>query len=427
MSLNLIYNGDFSHGTDSWTSNGSVSVSGNVCTVNGDLYQDKKYLIPISRTGVYRISFDIKFTTVGSSTGNFYIAMRAYDNTQGTRIVRQNVNRLATATQTTLANAVANGDTTITVTDATGWTVPSTSNIGICNKWAWGYNRNIKYQHYKAINGNVITLDSAWSQGSYAAGTQVCEFLDGSTYDYWYYIAKSSFPTDWTTCTANITISNSSFMYSGIYCQVATLAYNHTYQIRNLRLERIDAYQNIAWEPTNINILKNGQSQAVLFNESGVKIRYVRDGTSGNTVNTNNHYCEFQVFNTMGENIALGKNLILYTGSAAANSLATDGIINSSYITNGSSPSSAVSDRKYLTFDNGFIEEVSSIKIWHYYPDGRTYYNNVVEISTDGINWVTVYEGEKPETAAGNEIILTNQKVSMNFNGELKAANFIEY
>ena len=270
-------------------------------------------------------------------------------------------------------------------------------------------------------------MNSAWSQGAYAAGTKVSQFNDGSTYDYWYYIAKANFPTEWTSYSGDITISNSSFMYSAAYAQITTLAYNHSYQIRNLRLERLDAYQKSNWEPLNvIKTLKNTELQADLFNESGMKIRYVRDGISGNTLNTANHYCEFQVFNSVGENIALGKNLAYNSGSVAANSVATDGVANSSYITNGTSASSAASDRKFLTFDNGFVEDVSRIKIWHYYPDGRTYYSNIVEVSVDGTNWITVYQGQKPETSAGNEIILTGQS-QFYYNGEVRAREFYEF
>ena len=421
MNSNLIYNGDFSYGTDSWTGSG-ISVSNGVCSCTGDLVQDLAHAVPISRTGKYRLSFDLKMTTIGSSSGAFYIAIHPRDNNKST-IDRRNVNRLAAATQTTLANAVANGDTTITVTNATGWTAPSTANIGICDKLAWGYNRNTKYQHYASISGNVITLNAAWSQGAYAAGTKVCQFNDGATYDYWYYIAKANFPTEWTSYTADITIDNSKFMYSALYAQITTLAYNHSYQIRNLRLERLDAYQKSNWEPLNvIKTLKNTELQADLFNESGMKIRYVRDGISGNTKNTDNHYCEFQVFNSVGENIALGKNLTAYGGTVYANSVATDGIVDSQWLGNGSGTDTV----KYMTFDNGFIEDVSRIKIWHYYPDGRTYYKNIVQVSTDGTNWITVYQGQKPETSAGNEIILTGQP-QFYYNGEARAREFYEF
>lgn len=420
MNSNLIYNGDFSHGTDSWTGSG-ISVSNGVCSCTGDLVQNTNYLIPISRTGKYRISFDLKVTTVGSSTGHFYIAIRPKDNTKAS-IAREQVNRLAAATQTTLANAVANGDTTITVTNAAGWTAPSTAVIGICNKLAWGYNRNTARQAYNAVSGNVITLTSAWAQGSFAAGTKVCQFNYGSTYDYWYYIPKASFPTEWTSYTADITISNSSFMYSAAYAQITTLAYNHSYQIRNLRLERLDTYQKSNWEPLNkIKTLKNTELQADLFNESGMKIRYVRDGTAGSTVNATNHYCEFQVFNSVGENIALGKNLISTGGNTFANSVATDGVVDSQYISNGSGTDTV----KYITFDNGFVEDVSRIKIWHYYPDGRTFYSNIVQVSVDGTNWITVYQGQRPETSAGNEIILSGQP-QFYYNGEVRAREFYE-
>lgn len=434
MGQNLVYNGDFHNGTTSWHNNSGdsrLSASNGVLTSNGgDLVQDTAYLIPVANGRTYRIEFDLIINTDDGSHP-WYVALRTYDNNkQHINIANVNLRPNASSTQTTLAAALNNGDTTVSLTSATGWeTSYAYQRVGICDKLAWGYNRATYSQSYASISGNIVTLKAAWAGGSFPTGTKVREVADGSTYYYplILYRNKANFPLGaWQHYTVDFN-GGDPMRYSCQYFVFGTLGYSHNYSLKNISIECISDYQAPSWEWTSninadvkipIHITKTGQTQTNMFNEIYPRARYIRDAINGSTANAYNHWCEFQVFNLVGENIALGKTLKRSDGgSDIVNSVATDGVIDSQYI---GGPS-------IVTLDLGYVENLSKLKIWHYYPDGRTYYDNKTEISTDGINWITVYEGEKPETAAGNEIILTNQKVSMNFNGELKAANFIEY
>jgi hypothetical protein len=208
--------------------------------------------------------------------------------------------------------------------------------------------------------------------------------------------------------------------YSTQYVQFGTLGYGHNYSMRNIRIECVSDIQLNHWENNTQELMKEGILKSSEFNDIGMPIRYIRDTINGSTVNDYNHWNEVQVYNYVGENIAWGKDLTYghdtTTVGTLSNSVATDGLIDSNW----------VSGSNWIKLDLGFPENIHKIKIWHYYPDGRTYYNNVTEVSLDGVNWYTVYKGQKPETVAGNEIILSSANTSFQKNGEIFSREFIE-
>lgn len=408
---NLIYNGDFSLGTDSW--NGSdLSVSNGELTVKGNLSQSyPDYLIPVANGRRYRLTYDIKFNS--KSNNSFYIALYAYDSDHVIIPVTDINKPFGNTCDTTLAEGVKNGDTTVTLTDASNWpTSRRYQRIGICNIRAWDYNRNKYSLPYSSIDGNVVTLNSAWAGGTYAAGTKVSEFEDGGTYFYPHSLSYSALPDNWKTYTAEFN-GGDPMRYSTQYFRFATLGYSHNYSMRNIRIECINDVQLSHWGyDDNVDLKQSGVLISPEFNDVGMPIRYVRDTINGSTDNQYNHWSEIAIYNYVGENIALCKNV-----NGQENTVVTDGIVSSDYIS---------SNGTTATIDIGYIENVHKIKIWHYYPDGRTYYNNVTEVSVDGTNWITVYKGQKPETADGNEIILTSPTVQLQKNGEVFANEIIE-
>lgn len=416
-SRNLIYNGDFSQGTDSWVGS-NITASNGELTLKGDLYQNVNYLFPVANGRQYKLTFDLKINTTDSHP--WYIALRCYDaNKQHIDI--QKVNKVAN-TNTTLAAAVTNGATSVQLTSAANWNVATSHHVlGICDKKAWGYNRQRLQAAYNTntISNNTIVLNSAWSLGSFAAGTPVACFLSGSTYYYPLIIANANLPTEWTSYSCEFN-GGDAMRYSTKYIQFGTLGYSMNYSMRNINFECISDYQISNWEKNNnIDIKKTSIIEANLFNETGMKIRYVKDTISGSTANTANHWCEFKIINSVGENIAWGKDIKNESGTIYSNSSGTDGIVNSSYLDLSTGTRSAI-------IDLGYVEDIEKIQIWHYYPDGRTYYNNITEVSVDGTNWYTVYSGEKPETSAGNTIYLNPYQVQFFKAGTISAKNIYE-
>ncbi len=410
---NLIYNGDFSLGTDSWISG---TVSNNVLTITGNLIQNTQHYVPVSNDYKYRLTYDIKFNSKG--TNPFYIALYPYDSNR-TLIGIAEVYKPVSGCDTTLAAALNNGDTTVTLTDGSKWpTSRANQGIGICNLLAYGYKRCSYRQPFSSRNGNVITLKTAWSGGSWPVGTKVSNFEAGAGYFYPHYLPNASFPTDWTTYSVEFD-GGDAIRYSCKYFRFTTLGYNHNYSIRNIRIECINNIQLDHTYKNEVDLTKQGVLTSTEFNDIGMPIRYIRDTIAGSTANTYNHWNEMQIFNYVGENIAWGKDVVI-NNTNYSNSVITDGIINSSYIPSG------LAGTVTAQIDLGYIENIHKIKIWHYYPDGRTYYNNVTEVSVDGVNWHTVYSGQKPETAAGNEIILSANKTLFKKNGEVFANELIE-
>lgn len=415
---NLVYNGDFANGTDGWSGN-NLTVSNGVATLTGNLNQ--YIFIPLGMNRQYKLTFDLK---INENCGkNFYIALHPFDDTKASVIPVDRTNKpFLNACNTTLASALSNGDTTVTLTSGENWPTNRINyqRIGICNKLAWGYNRATVAQPYNSISGNVITLREAWNGGSFAAGTKVSEFESSSTYYHPWVASSSNLPSEWTTY--NATFYGRDVRATTAYIQFHTLAYTHNYSMRNIRLECISDYQERQDYDYNItpSITKQGLVNVGSFTNVGMPVRYIRDSITGNTVNSYNHWCEIQVFNMAGENVVLGRDVSI-NGTAYSNSILTDGIVDSSYLPSGvGSTASAV-------IDLGFVEQIERIKIWHYYPDGRTYSNNVTEVSVDGTNWIQIYKGEKPETVNGNEIFLVPNQMSVYKRGFIAANDFIEY
>ena len=149
--------------------------------------------IPINGTKQYRL--DATLTSVGASTPQS-IGYTAYDR-DGLLIEPQHVTRYLIAIDTTLARELRPGDTSIELTDATGWSNLSSDPNTRALAW-YGYrdaNGNL-YDDYTytrnvasvpglglwsvgAIAGNRITLRQPWNGPTLASGTAVRNTVTG--------------------------------------------------------------------------------------------------------------------------------------------------------------------------------------------------------------------------------------------------------
>ncbi|MEC1523730.1 discoidin domain-containing protein [Neobacillus niacini] len=108
-----------------------------------------------------------------------------------------------------------------------------------------------------------------------------------------------------------------------------------------------------------------------------VEGRYVRFWSNGNNHNAFNHYVEVKVYgmSMTPTNVALGKTSV--SGGILQNpARITDGLSN-----NSSQFAGLGQGLQYLKLDLGDIYELNSIKLWHFYGDGRTYKDVIVQIS----------------------------------------------
>lgn len=171
-------------------------------------------------------------------------------------------------------------------------------------------------------------------------------------------------------------------------------------------------------------IYKEVSSTTVTFNE--VPIRYVRDWLSGSTANTGNHWVEIQAINSRGTNIALNKTVVANNtlesgqqiGWIVNNSTDSSQYVGVSPLTDGSA---------HIIIDLGSPQQVTSIKVWHYFADGRTYRKTKTEVSEDGITWHTLFNsataGEYAENSSGKTHLMSSISKIVKIYGVEELAN----
>lgn len=131
-------------------------------------------------------------------------------------------------------------------------------------------------------------------------------------------------------------------------------------------------------------------------------VRYIRDHLAGSAPfngNSSSYWVEIQAYLDGGTNAALGATVTAnYSGEDLTP--VTDGVTDSEVYTVAPGPGSY-----YVTVDLGSVQDIASLTVWHYYADGRVFQGTRTDVSTDGINWVTLFDsaisGTYAEDAAG--------------------------
>jgi phage minor structural protein len=142
------------------------------------------------------------------------------------------------------------------------------------------------------------------------------------------------------------------------------------------------------------------QLALTITNTQHYKIRYIRDWLNGNTVNLNNYWNEVECWAGQTDR-CMGIMPTISSGT----------LTNGANITNGNHADYAYEASgngvaKYVQIDLGAVHtDIDTIKIFHYYADGRTFHGTKTEISTDGVNWTTIFAStpatEYVETSVG--------------------------
>lgn len=137
----------------------------------------------------------------------------------------------------------------------------------------------------------------------------------------------------------------------------------------------------------------------------GKKVRYIRNVLGGIDYK---HWVEIQALDLKGNNVALNKpvtsNFTPQNVSDRPLSMVTDGDHTSEH----NYTDCLLPGEKYVEVDLGESIELQSITMWHYYLDNRTYTDNILQVSEDGVVYETVFssfvEGAYKETAQGKTI-----------------------
>lgn len=158
--------------------------------------------------------------------------------------------------------------------------------------------------------------------------------------------------------------------------------------------------------PTDLSEVNSGKG---VTSRQGISLRYTSESTLED-------FCvaavdgTYSYMTTRSSAPSEGSCVNLARGASSPSALITDGITTTSpwYATGANTLASVT-----VTLPN--VEDVSMIKVWHYYGDGRTYRNTKTEVSENGSTWHTVFdsalEGEYKETAAGKTHSFPMRKV----------------
>ena len=134
---------------------------------------------------------------------------------------------------------------------------------------------------------------------------------------------------------------------------------------------------------------------------NSVNARYARFYSNGSNVTGWNHYVEIEVYG-VGTQVVPTVNLA--PASTISSSITFSGIsyINDTLTNNSSKSAKAVPGLHWVQLDLGAVHELYAIKLWHYYSDGRSYRDVVVQLSNDptfSSGAVTVFNNDKDGSA----------------------------
>ncbi len=223
---NLMVNGDAEFGSiyniNAQGVSRTGSYEGSYCFYdNGSRGYTGAVYIPVNTSDTYLLS--AYFKSMGNPQSIGYAGLQCFDEDLNFIDLRNN----GDSGNTTLAAAVNNGDTTITLTDASGWQATGAQyyfkNILFFPAnhpkyyTPWQYTRfgfghpTFPDIYYGTRNGNVLSLSTdgvnnnmTWSFGTLPAGTPVSNGLAGGTYGY-YLSCGGAFPTTWTKYSVTLT------------------------------------------------------------------------------------------------------------------------------------------------------------------------------------------------------------------------------
>ena len=185
---------------------------------------DEKIAVDVSKRYIFSYYAKLLSKSVPSETPTHY-GMVIPIASDGALLQSIHSFKQAGSKYTTLAAPLNPGDTTITLTDATGWANTGSSNkyIGFypytdTNGYTWPdytYTKDVSAGNLwnnGGVSGNVITLAAPWSGASKPAGTKVANNIAAGTYDYIAGVNVTT-PSDWGKFEGGIGPTNG-IMYS---------------------------------------------------------------------------------------------------------------------------------------------------------------------------------------------------------------------
>lgn len=164
-------------------------------------------------------------------------------------------------------------------------------------------------------------------------------------------------------------------------------------------------------------------------------VRYIRDWLDGNNIDSKNYWLECMVISHDGDNLMDGatlsakdkslntltlSNIDVYKDEVISSSISTDddGNATYSYVENDHAINSQYS---CIETDLGQIyNNIDYIRIWHRFTSGNYIFSHKLQVSSDGVTWVTLYDsntsGGYEECADGKTYYLNGSSIVTSLN-----------
>ena len=282
-------------------------------TFNTTVFSDE--LIPVNPSLTYKLNMMAK-ATVYAAGAHAYLGVACYD-IDGNTVGPEYFMKFAGSTDTTLAAQLNPGDTTVTLTNGTGWT--NNANAYNRNFLWWPYVNAKGYTHpnytysrngstnyssngtlgawdTSGVSGNVITLRVPWAGPMLPAGTPVSNASKGNSYKY---TAASNveIPATWTAYSGSIGTfdtarinSNTLFPYGTAFVKLVFLL-NRDVAGNTTNVGSLSFTENLVQDTIVDNVFDKAPSQNVVYGAlvgkrdvaTGTNQVYIRDGASVET------------------------------------------------------------------------------------------------------------------------------------------------
>lgn len=214
--------------------------------------------ILVDNNSSYYIAIDAKSS---NSNATYYIGFMSYDIDK--KLITKDMNMYIPGSTTTLKQDLKKGDTVVYLDDVSGFKVSSSTPYYQKGVIFWNYTDSTGYTYpagtysrnsylnlydsddIDTIN-NTITLNSAWSGGTYSKGTKLSQSNDGSTYNY-ILLQKNYVSQNWKT-------------YEGIISGVGEYESNFRYGTKYIRpfvWFNYNSVSDVTFYMKNIVIKKN--------------------------------------------------------------------------------------------------------------------------------------------------------------------------
>lgn len=314
---NTNFSGFTYDGSESYYSGGSFKAEGKVTAFTDEF-------IPVDVSQTYALSYWMKSN---SSAASYYDFLNMYDIDKN-QILAPNVMYIA-GSLTTLSQELKNGDTVVHLQSVAGFSKSETMS-GRRGLIFWNYKNSKGYRYgpetysrYYAVSiwndasafdatNNTITLNKAWTKGTFPAGTPVSQSNDGGGFVYFHSNYKFASTNTWTQMTGSLlgvgkNNEPGKFREGTAFVKVGWLLnYNNTDSVTT-HISTVSLTQNVGVNDVNAAV---ADATNALQNEMNTQKNDVIDSCNANITNALDAYVKTGDYEAYKETVTASLELL---------------------------------------------------------------------------------------------------------------------